>query len=731
VVTLPLGDIEPGKTYTAFLNVRALTTAAPVKVGLYYYDSGGAQVGFVDSAYSNDSAAAWQQRALTLLAGTFAVTAKMKIWIDDLPYNDQHFIDEMMLEEAGSAGTYFSGATTSTSTVKHTWTGTAHASTSKEVTYAVATVVPPAETATANTLISSTSANNQYNFGYFYTFTNEVGESAPSQITLVRAQRRQSAWKWEAANAAGEPNGTEVTDPTLAADQLVAYMPSDVYTLAKAQGALTWNLYMLTWSDQDPVPPEGLLVESKPLTSAGTHGTEGWIRHTPQNIDASASSPLPSATNRFNYSEPSSAAQGLIGADRMVLVLDPNQLARIKWSSNQQGEYTNFTASKGGGYKTLTSGNLFVPACVKLWQNPQSVDTLTILCMGVDGYSTSYYMQPAQITSQTDSTNLMGFEETTATPGTCAPYGVEVLNNALYHPVETELTKSTAANYNINHKPMTDLIQNRWADLLDKDKIVSSQLDNRLYYLVHNPHGAGLEVGCWGNEVWIFDAAAENGTWSRWTVQGQSLRKIELDGRLAMSIVRPDGLYAFDDRMYWDEYVDPDTGEVHEQPIYWEIETNTQGSNRTHDAWCHLQQVNLNVGNFFGALRYGIRGLDIHGKWVDRSKLIRDIGPDGEQFSPDMLPYDREDFLQIDRQMKEWRFYARSEVVGLDDPPGEVLFSAGQLNLIQYRYTPVSVNVGYDLGSVETFEYGRNALSGASVQTTDGVPVMYIDRARP
>jgi hypothetical protein len=50
----------------------------------------------------------------------------------------------------------------------------------------------------------------------------------------------------------------------------------------------------------------------------------------------------------------------------------------------------------------------------------------------------------------------MGFEETTATPGTSSPFGVEVLNNSLYHPLETELTKSTASNYNINHKSMTD-----------------------------------------------------------------------------------------------------------------------------------------------------------------------------------------------------------------------------------------------------------------------------------
>ena len=36
---------------------------------------------------------------------------------------------------------------------------------------------------------------------------------------------------------------------------------------------------------------------------------------------------------------------------------------------------------------------------MKLWQNPQSADTLTILCRGIDGYSTGYYMAPAQVAS--------------------------------------------------------------------------------------------------------------------------------------------------------------------------------------------------------------------------------------------------------------------------------------------------------------------------------------------
>jgi hypothetical protein len=57
--------------------------------------------------------------------------------------------------------------------------------------------------------------------------------------------------------------------------------------------------------------------------------------------------------------------------------------------------------------------------------------------------------------------------------------------------------------------------------------------------------------------------------------------------------------------------------------------------------------------------------------------------------------------------------------------------SFGQLSLVVYRYTPVSVNVGYEYGSIETFEYHR-ATNNYGQRTTDaGVPKPYNDPRRP
>jgi hypothetical protein len=442
---------------------------------------------------------------------------------------------------------------------------------------------------------------------------------------------------------------------------------------------------------------------------------------TPQQADANAEvAALPSEVSRINYSAPSSAGNGVVAADRLVMVFDPAAAGVIRWSSNIMGSYSDFSSVRGGGYKTLSSGNLYVPAAVVLWQNPQSADTLTILCVGVDGRSTGYYMAPAQVASQSEAVNVMGFEETTATPGTVSPYGVEVVNNALYHPLDDQLMKSSATNYNINHMSLTDPIQNVWRGLVDKDHIISAVTDNRIYYLVHNPLGEDLEEGCWGNEVWVFDAQQKAGTWSRWLTQGSSLRRIDVDDRPVMSLNRPDGIYYFDEELIYDEYVDG--VEVAARSIPWFLETNTQGANRAHDAWAHLQQVSIIVGNFLGSMRYGIRGLDIHGKMLTREKITRDDG----DYAPDGTTFDLEDYLLVGRDMKEWFFFA-----GSNSEDDIVLPSTGQLSLVQYRYTPSTVNTGYQWGSVETFEYARAYRPEADRNTVNGVPMPFIDTGRP
>ena len=574
------------------------------------------------------------------------------------------------------------------------------------------TTVPTEETKTADTLISSDATKNTYNFGYFYSFNNEIGESPASMTSLVKTQRRWSVWKTNAADESKSP------------DQLVMVIPTATWNAAIAAGAVSWNLYWLTWSDQDSVPVEGVLLQTRGMRNADgtpkTRDVAGWIAHTPllQGLDGSRA--LPSATNRDDFSRPLAAANGLVAGDRLVLVYDADNQARISWTSNLQGDYLNFSASKGGGFKTLTSGNLYMPISVKLWQNPSSTDTITILCAGVDGSGTSYYMNVnTTVSNQSQSEIIIGFEETSSTPGTTSPFGVEVLNNALYHPLENNLMKSTASNYNINHAPIADPIQNLWSQvkLSDKRAMVSSQLDSTLYYLVRAPEEvAWLDAtGYNGNQVWTCDTAISN-AWSCWDVQGSSLKRLELDGLLYMGIVSKGCIYVFDQEYDRDDVWNATTSKWGEAGIPWQLVTNTQGANKAHDAWAFLQQANVTFGNFTGECVYGIRGRDRHGQAIEVTKHY--VSPQLEGHSP-FDRYDQQDFLLVRRYMKEWEFFWQSA----DKPKNR---SYGSIGFVQYRYTPASVNTEYAHGSVETFEYQSN-----TAMYSNGTPLPYADTAKP
>jgi hypothetical protein len=482
-----------------------------------------------------------------------------------------------------------------------------------------------------------------------------------------------------------------------------------------------WYLYGIAWSDQEPVPVEAPRIGERDMLETSLTDTlpylEGSIIYlTPSRKIGTASMPLPSRGNRVNYSRPPKARTGLVAGDRIILAGDAEAPSTIRWSSNQFGQYTNFGANSGGGEKTLTAGNLNLPAAVVLWQNPQSVDTITILCQGEDGRSSAYYMQPATVTAGSGVTSIMGFEESTNTPGTLSPYAAEVMNNGLIRPLTTALLKSNAANYNINHKTFSDLIANMWTELESRHWMMSAQLDNRLYLLVYNPIGAPLEDGCHGNEIWVMDTAAENGTWSRLLIQGCALRPFDVAGHTFMGVTRPEGIYYLDPMHRVDDYVG-EYDEVLQRPIPWKFETNTQGANRAHDAWAHLQQVEITLGDWFGEMRYGVRGKDLHGMLVDVSKQVSDR----RRLLDDLHEWSIPDMMRIARDMKEWEFYAESL-------PG--VQGTGKVSLIQYRYTPVSVNVGYEYGSVETFEYGSNVQEGPSDYSENGIPNPYTDYRR-
>ena len=88
----------------------------------------------------------------------------------------------------------------------------------------------------------------------------------------------------------------------------------------------------------------------------------------------------------------------------------------------------------------------------------------------------------------------------------------------------------------------------------------------------------------------------------------------------------------------------------------------------------------------------------------------------------------------------EWTFFAQSiedvppaasarEV----EPESIVWRFYGQIDFVQFMTAPASMNIGYERGSIETFEYQRNAYRGTyggTDATRNGVP-MPLDTRRP
>ena len=718
----------PG-TYTVSADIRG-DTGKQVELELRAYGtSDGVALG-TPVRHTSVGTGAFVRKSVTLTAPTGTTRIEVRSIMRGAGRVERLYTDAILVERAGAGGAFFSGNTARAGTTWRRWSGAANASTSIEEV--MDPILPTPMVPTDTSLVSSNSTKNRYNYSFFYTVSNELGESAASQITTIKAQRPWTAWEWK------DPSGAETNDPKKCADQLVVTMPVAVFDNAVAAGALKWTAYYFYEGPNDAPSVTGIRFAEIDISNGPVHDMHGYARLTPQAVKIGNNDPLvPSLTTRFNASNPVKGSNGIVAADRLIMVGNPADPARISWSSGAPGDYFNFSTLLGGGSKQLTSGNLYTTACVKLWQNPQSVDTLTILNFGDDGRSNAYYMQPAQITSLSESISVMGFEEVTGLPGTVSPYGCEVVSNGLYRPLYHGLFKSSANNYNISTKSVSDSIANMWRTLQDPHHIVSAVLDGRIYFLVHNIFGETLEPGCWGNEVWVIDLQTTTPLWYKWSVQGSSLRAMDVDNVVMMSIIRPDGILTFNEDRYNDEYFDPTTGLLDVRNIHWYLETNTQGANRAHDAWCNLQQSNIMVGNFLGQMRYGIRGKDVNGMPITMEKVVLNTNPpeDGITESeiidgyvmPTLDPTEREDYLLVRKIMREWVFFAGS-VNDIVDDVVVPRFSGGQVNSVAYRYTPATVNVGYEYGSIETFEYGQ--IYRADATTDSGTPKPYVDLSR-
>jgi hypothetical protein len=199
-------------------------------------------------------------------------------------------------------------------------------------------------------------------------------------------------------------------------------------------------------------------------------------------------------------------------------------------------------------------------------------------------------------------------------------------------------------------------------------------------------------------------------------------------------LIRPDAIFIFDELAFADEYASGSTTLL--RPISWRIETNTLGANRTHDAWAHVHNASVHVGDWLGGFEWGIRAYDVNKQFVEKTKIAHaNQDMDGIGFTTGVVTGsvdlgDSTDQLLIDKTLVEWTFFAQSTPKkGQTDP----WYFFGQIDFVQFMSAPASMNIGYETGSIETFEYVRNALNGpypGTELTRNGV-AMPMDTRRP
>lgn len=139
-----------------------------------------------------------------------------------------------------------------------------------------------------------------------------------------------------------------------------------------------------------------------------------------------------------------------------------------------------------------------------------------------------------------------------------------------------------------------------------------------------------------------------------------------------------------------------------------------------------MQQIGVTFGNAYGTIRYGIQSWTVDGKPLDLHKVYRQ--PNTVDFAQRPLPFDHEDLLQVQRGLQQWFFSAGSV---LDPNTGEVLPSYGQISSVLYRFAPISVNVAYEYGSVQTYEYAQADAHWTARSSINGVPIPVLDPRRP
>lgn len=119
--------ITGSSTYTAQVQVKAVSATASQQVLIYWYNAGSTYLGDSAGSYATNSTSTWTLLSVT---GTAPPSATQCRVVFHSAATNNTYLDAFMLEKSSTVGTYFDGATAASGGHIYTWTGTAHGSSS-------------------------------------------------------------------------------------------------------------------------------------------------------------------------------------------------------------------------------------------------------------------------------------------------------------------------------------------------------------------------------------------------------------------------------------------------------------------------------------------------------------------------------------------------------------------------------------------------------------------------
>lgn len=129
-------SVTGGKDYTASCYVRAASQTRFFRISVFWYTAAGSYISMSQGPDQTNSNSAWTRISVRGTAPSNATKAVVDIRESTgyiVPQGEQHYVDAVLLEQSTTLKAYFDGATTDTGSYTYDWTGTAHASSSTEI----------------------------------------------------------------------------------------------------------------------------------------------------------------------------------------------------------------------------------------------------------------------------------------------------------------------------------------------------------------------------------------------------------------------------------------------------------------------------------------------------------------------------------------------------------------------------------------------------------------------